>query len=690
MSRLVDRIVPDPGPKSRPATVSAPTSTPPSDHSGDNGNTGYSQRLEALEASLGQPQPALTPESSPAHPSATPSTYDPLDATRRTLNTLFPSQSDIGAITGASVAAFFVGTVFHTFRDLIEGRCESADAVSIIPPPDSHPVVLARRLLQICICMQQIPPGFDLQKLDMKTSVVEVMTNIVATVSRLVTSDDDLITNSEGLQCLVLQGFWHSNIGNLRKSWLAYRKAVGLAQLMGLDRGSSRALKSVNQYGDPKQLPTPFGLWYRINCFDRFSSLLLGLPAGSADYTYASEDGMKRDTDMEKLEKMQTVIAGRIIERNTAKSLDAYAKPADAYIRSADAYTMTQAIDIQLQSAASTMDDEWWTEPVLDPFEGKEHNLGLMFRLFRQTQHYDLLIHLHLPYMLQSPPENQLNYSKETCVRASREVLKRFVSFRTLYNSAWSCRHIDYSALVAAMTLLLSYLRQGDALLVPTATSEERSADRKLIEKVRERMHHLAVVNRDKLSQESAEIVGQMKSILDSVDWPQMARSDPNCHDFGLKCLQLNIPYLGTVNIHPALSAAVDIVCKSKSAKEGCPGTALSPEVSMMGEVAAQQLRQEQPAMANLSTAPVQGFALSSSGLGGISHLDFGDIDLSLLPDDPGSDPIIQGMSMQFDPQPLEGVLEMPLIADADDWTFQGVDTAYWSLLNDSVMNPVS
>lgn len=678
MSRLVDRIIPDTGPKPQPPTVSASTSTPPS----DDVNAAYSQRLETLEASMSQPQPVLTPESSSAHPSATPSTHDPLEETRRGLNTLFPSQSDISTITGASVAVFYVSTVFHTFRDLIEGRCESTDVVSTIPPPDSHPAALARRLLQICICMQQIPPGFDLQRLDMKTSVVEVMSTIVATVSRLVTSDDDLITNSEGLQCLVLQGFWHSNIGNLRKSWLAYRKAVSLAQLMGLDRGSSRALKSVDPYGDPKKLPTPFGLWYRINCFDRFCSLLLGLPAGSADYSFASDESMKRDTDMEKLEKMQTVIAGRIIERNTTKSSDG---------KSVDAYTMTQAIDMQLQSAASTMDDEWWPEPALDPFEGKEHNLGLMFRLFRQTQHYDLLIHLHLPYMLQSPHENQLNYSKETCVRASREVLKRFVSFRTLFNSAWSCRHIDYSALVAAMTLLLSYLRQGDALPLPAATSEERSADRKLIEKVRERMHHLAVVNRDKLSQESAEIVGQMKSILDSVDWPQMTRSDPSCHDFVLKCLQLNIPYLGKVNIHPALSAAVRIVCESKSAKTACPGTtALSPEVSMLGEMTTHQAQQVQAPLANLSSGPAPGFAPSSSVLEGISHLDFGNLDLSLLPDDAGSDPIIQGMSMQFDPQPLEGVLEMPLIADADDWIFQGVDTAYWSLLNDSVINPAS
>ena len=45
-----------------------------------------------------------------------------------------------------------------------------------------------------------------------------------------------------------------------------------------------------------------------------------------------------------------------------------------------------------------------------------------------------------------------------TCMQSSREVLRRFVDFRRIVSSAFSCRHIDYSALIAAMTLLLGYL----------------------------------------------------------------------------------------------------------------------------------------------------------------------------------------------------------------------------------------
>ncbi|KAK1753881.1 transcription factor sdnS [Echria macrotheca] len=684
MARLVDRIVPEVTAKTRPTGQTPQKSLGPSVQDTANEDAGYDQRLDNLELSLAasnqasatyltglvQPESLPTPESSaPSQPAMTPNTTSTvnvesdLEITQRKLKALFPSQSDVTAITGASVAPFYLISLFCCFRDIIEGKTEMADMIGIIPPPDSHPAVLAKRLLQICICIQQVPPGFDFQSLELKSGAQEVMTNMVSAISRLVTSDDDLVSCSEGLECLVLQGFWHANAGNLRKAWLSYRKALGLAQLMGLDRSDRRALKSVDPNLDAHRRPTPDGLWYRITYCDRFSSLLLGIPAGSPDNTFATDEMMKRCTDMEKLERLQATIAGRVIERNA--------------IKTGQGHAMTQAIDLEIQKSAATMDDEWWTEPILDPFEGKQHNLGLMVRLFRQVQHYDLLILLHLPYMLRNPTENRYGYSKSVCVRSSREVLKRFVSFRTLYNSAWSCRHIDYSALVAAMTLLLSYLRQHQDLSQPVPPCEERASDRRLIEVVRERMQHLAVVNKDKLSQESAEIVGQMLPILDLVDSTHMA-SHLGCSSHVLKCLQLNIPYFGTVNIHPAITAAVHVACEGKDEgghRDRGAEPSFSPQASLPDM---SDIHPLQPAMANLSTDPSPTTHDFQDGF----NLDFSTVDPSLLP----TDSVVQGMFMQVDPRPQEGVLEFPPMADAHDWTFQGVDTTYWSLLNEGFM----
>ncbi|KAK0708455.1 hypothetical protein B0H67DRAFT_544197, partial [Lasiosphaeris hirsuta] len=558
MSKLVDRIMPESTPaRSKPGRgPRRPSPTPtPSD-----ADAGYQRRLDALESSI--MGPSLQTNHATPGSTSTGSASSPLERASQKLYALFPSQHDVTIITKASAAPYFLTSLFYSFRDVFEGRAETADSVSVIPPLTSHPTVLARRLLQIIVCMQQLPPTFDTRRLELKSPIPAVMVDILSNVSRLVNSDDEVVGTVEGLESLVVQGLWHANAGNLRKAWLSYRRAMNVAQLMCLDHECTRSLRSA----DPARtwLPTPRGIWYRIVSCDRFASLLLGLAVGSTDNSYATDEAMKRDTKMEKLEKLQTVITARIVERNANKKATAD-----------EVYTATCSIDGDLDACVRLMEDGWWDEPVLDPFEGKEHNLGLMFRLFRQVQHYDLLILLHLPYMLRHPAESRYEHSKQTCIRSSREVLKRFVSFRTLYNSAWSCRHIDYSALVASMTLLLSYLRQHQDALQPVPSCAQRAEDRTLIDVVRARMQHIAVINQDKLSQQSAEIVGQMMTIIDSVNAATLGeRGLAEFNENAINHLHLNIPYFGTVDIHPTIKMAAKTACPAGGG-DGAGGSAV-------------------------------------------------------------------------------------------------------------------
>lgn len=59
---------------------------------------------------------------------------------------------------------------------------------------------------------------------------------------RLVTSNDEMLESLEGLECLVLEGVFHINSGNLRRAWLVFRRAISLAQLTGLDCGDDAGL----------------------------------------------------------------------------------------------------------------------------------------------------------------------------------------------------------------------------------------------------------------------------------------------------------------------------------------------------------------------------------------------------------------------------------------------------------------
>lgn len=493
----------------------------------------------------------------------------------RLLLSLFPTQEDVKTIaTGAPMQYIF--TLFHSKHDIAAGRSEPMSKLREIPPMSSHPTAIARRLLQLTLCMQQMAPCFVLQnKLQMKEPMSDVISRIAGVVSHTVTSNDELIGSVEGLECLVLLGLQQANTGQLRKAWLSYRRAMSLAQLMGLDRGNTRALKSCDPTSDPRIRPKPAAMWYRINACDRYVSLLLGLRAGAQDddncstYTQTSDNGPNNssfeddmDTPVEKLEKAHTVLAGRIIERNHSKvSLE-------------KSYAVTQAIDADLQAAASrNLGPTWWEVPSYDPYARPDFIYSEISRSILQVHHHCILILLHLPYMLRgehpaaaaakmmaastsaatsmceaggmnntptnvgsseagdgSPHESMderrscsggLAYSKTTCLQSSRAVLKRFTHFRMLVDTAFSCRHVDYASLIAAMTLIIGYLGprpapNSDPNILDAFDNQLRQ-DRAMVEQVRECMERVGRNSSDKLSRESAATIQQLMPILDLV-----------------------------------------------------------------------------------------------------------------------------------------------------------------------------
>jgi hypothetical protein len=133
-----------------------------------------------------------------------------------------------------------------------------------------HPTAIARTLLYISICLQQLPPNFNTKQLHFPTSVESRIDRYISTVQTLITSDDELVTTIEGLECLILQGVFHINSGNPRRAWLTFRRALNIAQLMGLHK---------------RDTPVPGGraMWFHVVQADRYLGLLLGMPCGCAD-----------------------------------------------------------------------------------------------------------------------------------------------------------------------------------------------------------------------------------------------------------------------------------------------------------------------------------------------------------------------------------------------------------------------
>lgn len=95
------------------------------------------------------------------------------------------------------------------------------------------PTSIARTLMFIAVCLQQLDPELDSSRLHLPCTPEARIEKIIITIQGLVTSDDELVATLHGLECLILMGMFHINAGNVRRAWLAFRRALNIAQLMG-------------------------------------------------------------------------------------------------------------------------------------------------------------------------------------------------------------------------------------------------------------------------------------------------------------------------------------------------------------------------------------------------------------------------------------------------------------------------
>lgn len=452
----------------------------------------------------------------------------------RQLHSLLPSPHLRGVLARESPGAAVVLTFAHDRRSQIAGKVEPTWSLASAdwPLPDTHPVLIARRLMQYAICMQWMPPVANLDRFELPVECqpCELIGKWVGAVASLVANDDEFISSAEGLETLVLLSAFQTEAGHLRRAWVANRRALSFCQLMGVDGSSKRQLVRSCSVGTntPATAPMMHVLWRRINCADRYLSLILGLPVGSPRDSFAESDASSFNTSLELLEQEHAVICGKIASRNLLAP------------GSADMYSLTMSIDNDLKRAAGSMDDTWWATPdfVFETTRGivavSSEGTGTQFRAARsaaklQIQHFTLLILLHLPYLLRNDGSPSVG-SREACLHASRSILERFLAFRKHNVMNVSGRPIDYSALIAGMTLPLSHLERD------AEGQGEVNSDRDLLERTILVFREMASFKRDRLALESADTIHQLLPILSNV--PPRDKS-----------LELKVPFLGTVTI---------------------------------------------------------------------------------------------------------------------------------------------
>ncbi|KAH8590953.1 hypothetical protein B0O99DRAFT_654633 [Bisporella sp. PMI_857] len=477
-----------------------------------------------------------------------------LDELSCALLAVWPNQDDLNLILSVpvSVAVLLHGVVCMPYSRFFSRQIASPQRMLQLPPKGSHPVLIARRLLLLGTLLQGIPPCFAEKLVGMRSDYRTIMSSVVNAASRLVTSNDELVGSLDGIECIMIEGMYLNNAGNLRRAWLTNRRAMVMAQMMGLHTGASSA--SMTLEAETRDRIDPDYMWFRLVCSDRYLSLMLGLPQGSLENVFASPKALDGCIALERMERIEVMAGGLILQRNSTERTDLAA---------------TYRVDKMLQEAAALMPPQWWLmTPDLTAIASNDAKaFEETIRLTNQFAHHHLLVQLHLPYMmLPSSADASYDYSKMTAANASRAIVTKFVSFRNSILATAYCRGIDFITFIASTTLCLSHIEahrqykcnRGKGVGVFQPLQHQRLSDRGLLERTLELMETMAQREHDvpllAIENNSAKGAYYHTSASSEFDNQEPQRLGKTGQDFDI--LYIQIPYFGTIKIErrPAIS----------------------------------------------------------------------------------------------------------------------------------------
>ncbi|THX01021.1 isoflavone reductase family protein [Aureobasidium pullulans] len=283
--------------------------------------------------------------------------------------------------------------------------------------PETNLVLLARQMLLFAMALQCISPLRQISELSKHHHLI--MADLAESAIKTVTTNESLLGSLEGIGNIVLEAIYYMDCGDLRRAWIAMRRAVMAAQLAGLHRRAPHQLRGLDDRND---LDSEI-MWNSIIYMERITSLLSGLPTSTGSANIALQEVTNDAVPGQSLHVLIGNAAGRVLERNQIDS-------------SQQALELTEDIDHALIKLAGQMPTAFWRPP---EFAGLARDSVEAFnetrRALSHSSYYTLVIQLHMPYMLCQSHASQRTYSKIACVNASREI-----ALQTFNPISSSCR----------------------------------------------------------------------------------------------------------------------------------------------------------------------------------------------------------------------------------------------------------
>ncbi|KAH8681967.1 hypothetical protein BX600DRAFT_429867 [Xylariales sp. PMI_506] len=408
------------------------------------------------------------------------------------------------------------------------------------PTPNDHPIQIARQLIQLSLCLQQLDGTSGSKALDFELSVPvhDAMRQYIHIASSHVTSQNLLVNCLDGLETIMLEAIFQMNEGCLHASFFLFRRCIAIAQMIGLPDNT----------GCNEQ-----HLWFCLVYADCNVSFFLGLPFAVMDDFTTSEDYFAEEIPSQGLERRHILFMRRIMRRNIRMRRHRL-RPSGQYHGQPDLYNYkeTLEIDYDFKKAARELPVDWWSLPILDGSLSNEEMMGNTAILLAQMHNYYLLVTLHQPYLLSEPNTSNYSYSRAVIPSASREMLSRFLVLRTFHTSP-TYRGLDDKAVLTSISLLLAHIK-GHRLQRTNVLEHQRPRDIALLNSTIEIMETTGSLFRHERS------LSYVKLLRRLIDIEEEASRGAHCtisisnkeYDDATQAsdsLELPMPYFGTITV---------------------------------------------------------------------------------------------------------------------------------------------
>lgn len=415
---------------------------------------------------------------------------------------------------------------------LLRSQCFQDRERSLLPIPlsklpTSHPTTIAKCLLWAALSLQQLPLCSDSSYSQLPYSPRQIIDQYMAATTDSKDFDDAMLSTLDGIECLVLQAIIHNNDGRLRSAWLSYRRAINIAQIIGLHTRRTSAPIFSELESRAKVI------WSHIIHADRYLSLMLGLHHGIGDAALVPAcHGTQTPNSV--IMNALCRIAGLIIERNQK-----FCNIDPPMVR------MTESISIDLGKIDPEVADDLDFGYVggRNSDERAEAYTDLMTSLW----FHQLTAWLHLPFLLKSSTPGRYEYNRTSCVTASREMIGHYSAIRDLTLESFCCRSLDFQAFTAAVTLVLDMLN-------PNGPQEYRLEDWVMLIKVMASLRkHKGREHAGKVSSHGPVALETLMAILVE-NQPRYSHfghgQAPTLHGEEQGRIKIDIPYFGTFILH--------------------------------------------------------------------------------------------------------------------------------------------